>query len=307
MSDIIDGILPSTEVSILAGASGAGKTTLLMQVLKMLQDGKEVFGHKAVKGQKVGYIAADRTWRAYIRLAEVVGIDLTKMHIKALIDDQDIDIDLMERSPQGLLYMLLKDLANKGCTLICVDPLVSLIGGDPNKYNMMAPRLIRLNRFCQSAGVTILGTHHAGKARTDFGFRRAQDRISGSSALLGFTSTHLFLEAAEESQKEYCEWHIVSHHAKAEAIKLKRTDPHGLFAQYTEVDELHNKSEKIADSAIKLMDFMPEDGTPMKRKDIVAALAEVASSATVDRMLAYLVSVGLLVQYPNGYYGRKTH
>lgn len=307
MPDVIAGVLPEHEVSILAGASGAGKTTLLMQIVKQLQDCDQVFGHKSLCGLKIGYVAADRTWKAYEILCNNVKVDIGTMHVKALIDDPDIDIGLFERSPRVFLYGLLSEMVKAGCNLLIVDPLVSLLGGDPNKYGQMAPRLIQLNRFCIQNKVTILGTHHAGKARTDFGFKRAQDRISGSSALLGFTSTHLFLAAAEEIQQPYCEWHIVSHHAKAEVIKLKRTDPHGLFDLFTIDDEIAQTSEKKADCTLELLDILPPDGTPMPRKTLVGLLSEKASPRTIDALLKQLVSSKVLVHYPNGYYGIKKH
>src|SRR3990170_2740164 len=77
LPDIIDTILPAREVSILAGASGAGKTTLVMQMLKSLQRNESVFGHVAQHHQRIGYIAADRNWKAYARLAATVGLDLS--------------------------------------------------------------------------------------------------------------------------------------------------------------------------------------------------------------------------------------
>src|SRR5690348_3446380 len=97
--DLIQDILPAKEVSILAGASGAGKTTLLMQTIAAIQRGGEVFGHAVHPDVKVGYIAADRTWAAYMRLAQQVGVDISQLVIKALIDDDSLDISHIEKSP----------------------------------------------------------------------------------------------------------------------------------------------------------------------------------------------------------------
>ncbi len=239
-TDIIAEILPATETSILAGASGAGKTTLLMHVVKCLQNGEPVFGHPTRQGMKIGYLAADRTWDAYARLAKVVGVDIDKLYVRALIDDKMLtedDLDGFERDPQTIMYSLLKDMVAKGVNLVIADPLVVLLGSDINTYHKVAARMIRLNRFCKMNNLTILGTHHANKARTDFSFKRPQDRISGTSALLGFSSTQLCLLPKEETQEgKFAEWHIVSHHAKAKVIYLDRCDQTGVFKEHVQWD-----------------------------------------------------------------------
>lgn len=222
-NDVIEHLVPAHETSILAGCSGAGKTTLLMGVLKMLQHNLPIFGHATTPDLKIGYIAADRTWEAYRKLAEIIGVDLSRIKVRALVDDDHIDTLVLERAPSNILYQLLGEMATEKCDLVIVDPLAVLLGCDLNKYHVVAAKLIALNRYCRRNGITVLGTHHATKARTESGFKRPQDRINGSGALLGFTSTQLFLAAPEETGSEYTEWHIVSHHAKAKVLYLKRT------------------------------------------------------------------------------------
>ncbi len=230
--DLIEHVVPAHETSILAGASGAGKTTLLMHIIRDLLDNKPVFGHAVTPNLKIGFIAADRTWEAYKKLAQTVGVDVGKLtHIRALIDDDKIDTKLLEHNPSAVLYGLLDEMVKMGCNLVIVDPLAVLLGCDLNKYHVVAARLIFLNRYCRLNGVTVLGTHHATKARTESGFKRPQDRINGSGALLGFTSTQLFLAGADENGTDYTEWHIISHHAKAKCVHLKRDDSNGTFYQ----------------------------------------------------------------------------
>ena len=247
--DVIEHVVPSHETSILAGASGAGKTTLLMHIIKQLQNNSTVFGHAITPDLKIGFIAADRTWEAYKKLASTVGVDVEKLtHIRALIDDDKIDTRTLESNPSIILYNLLNEMVQKGCQLVIVDPLAVLLGCDLNKYHVVAARLIALNRYCRLNGVTVLGTHHATKARTESGFKRPQDRINGSGALLGFTSTQLFLAAADETGSEYTEWHIISHHAKPKCIHLKRTEDTGTFY---ECDPLKDLAQQQLTTGVK--------------------------------------------------------
>jgi RecA-family ATPase len=232
----VDTVVPSHETSILAGASGAGKTTLLLEVLKHLQQNKSVFGHAVAHDLKVGFIAADRTWEAYKRTAELVGVDTTKLYVRALVDDDDIDTACLERNPGLILKTLLDEMVKNNRDLVIVDPLAVLMGCDLNKYHVVAAKLINLNRYCRQNRITVLGTHHATKARTESGFKRPQDRINGSGALLGFTSTQLFMSAPEENGTQFTEWHIVSHHAPAKCIYLQRTT-NGTFVQGDPIKE----------------------------------------------------------------------
>lgn len=300
MSDLIEHILPKHEVSILAGASGAGKTTLIMQVLCNLQHNEPVFGHAIEEDLKIGYLAADRTWDAYARLAMQVGADLDRMVVRALIDDTSIDIENLERDSQGVMYNVLKSMVAEGCNLIVVDPLVVLLGSDINTYHIVAARMIRLNRFCKANQVTILGTHHATKARTDFSFKRPQDRISGSSALLGFTSTQLFLASAQESGQEYTQWHIVSHHAAAEVINLERDKNSGLFVPIDFTTGLVEKQNEVYEEIFKML---PENRDPLSKKIIVERLRHIGSPRLIEDQLKLASRAGALKFYPGEFYG----
>lgn len=170
---------------------------------------------------KLGYIVADRTSEDLLETAQSVGVNVEQLKLRSLVDDKSIDMGKFETAPTTVLFELLESL--QGCELIIVDPLIVFTGVDTNKYHLNAAKLIRINRFCMDHHLTVLGTHHATKARTDYGFKRAQDRISGSSALLGYTSTQLFLAAPEETEGgQYYEWTIVSHHAAPRTLYLTR-------------------------------------------------------------------------------------
>lgn len=292
MPEIIESILPEKEVSILAGASGAGKTTLIMQALAAMQKGQEVFGHRCPADLRIGYIAADRSWRSYQRTAEMSSLDLSKIGVRALIDDPAINLNNFEKSPLDELERLIGSLLP--LDLVVVDPLVVFLGVDTNKYHLSAARLIRLNKLCLANDITILGTHHATKARSDYSFKRAQDRISGTSALLGFTSSQLFLAAPEETGRDdgFYEWHVISHHAPPKVLLLSRKD--GVFR--LEREEVANQPLPLDEQLLNLL----QNG-PLKREDILASLP--GSRATIDRLLASSVAARVIEKGQYGHYG----
>lgn len=294
--DPITDVLPAHQVSVMAGASGAGKSTLIAQVLKDMQLGKTAtFTFPCRPDLEVGYITADRTLLAFTKLATIVGLDLARLPYLSLIDDTTISLAQIEHDPLALLLSLLQRPRFIRCDLIIVDPLIAFLGVNLNAYHLVAPRLIRLARYCSERGLTILGTHHATKARSDFSFMRPQDRISGSSALLGFTSTHLFLDTPEESGKPHTHWHVVSHHAPPKMIELAR-DATGLFLP------IAAKSPAIDD----LVQALPGDGSPISRKALVATLPEVAPR-TLDRWLLQLTAGGVAIKLEHGAYALAVH
>lgn len=284
MADLISDIIPQGEVSILAGASGAGKTTLIQQILARMQLNKDVFGSPVSPNLRLGYIAADRSWESYKRTAALTKVNLSRLGVRTLVDDDSIDLRVFKKNPIQVLEELIQSLLP--LDLVVVDPLVVFLGVDTNKYHLNAAALIRLNRFCRKHNITILGTHHATKARSDYTFKRAQDRISGTSALLGFTSTQLFLATPEELGREdgVYEWHIISHHAPAKVIELSREN-----GAFTLVGERLTVNTPLED---RVVSFLASSEAPVSRRELIERFATEVSVPTVDRLLSRLVKDG---------------
>lgn len=288
--DLIRGILPAHEVSILSGASGAGKTTLIMQLVAAIVRGETTFfGHEIRQPIRVAYIAADRTWDSYRELANRIGLDLTRLQARSIVDDTTIDVVRLERDPMDLLHMMISSFDSP--TLVVVDPMVLFLGVDPNRYHQVAPRLIRMGRWCRQNRFTMLATHHATKARTDYSFKRPQDRISGSSALLGFTSSQLFLSSPEEIGKPYSEFTAVNHNAPPEAIRLER-DERGLFVPHTD----DGINQHLASSVLGAL-----SKAPLAKKAQLMSMTRIDRS-TLDAILDHFVGEGTLSVSSRGEY-----
>lgn len=286
---VVQNILPVGEVSILAGASGVGKSTLAMQMLAAIVNGETSFlGHEITYPQRIAYIAADRSWVSYTELAARVGLDISKMQTRSIVDDERIDVMQLEHNPMDLLHGLID--AFDSPTLVVVDPAVIFLGVDPNRYQQVAPRLIRWGRWCRHGRYTMLAMHHATKARSDYSFMRPQDRISGSSALLGFTSSQLFLSGADELNKPYAEFIAVNHNAPPEAIKLARTES-GLFAPWQPEDTKGTLATLV-------MSTLSKNDKPLT-KDALSAATKI-DPKTLDDVLDSLVGGELIIPKPKG-------
>ena len=294
--------LPPSEVSVLAGASGSGKSTLILQFLKAWGQ-HEQFLDIPTPPDQVSYIAGDRSIHSLYHRAQDVGLDMNTVSHASLIDNPDVDIRLFQYDSLSLLFKLLDHLQGP---LFIIDPLIIFLGVDLNRYHLVAPQLIRLNRYCQDKGYTILGTHHTTKARSDFQFHRPQDRISGSSALSAFTSTQLALSTVEESQgmDDAARLDIVSHLAAPETHWLNRDDQ-GLFLPMgPDADRVIQSCGTVG---LAIYQLLPT-GTSLSTQEILTSLGDAASRATVYRQLEKLVDLGLLTKAGRGQYEKgQTH
>ncbi len=296
--DLITGLVPKQEVSILAGSSGAGKTTVVMQLTAAVQKHQSLWDlFTATEPLQIGLIGGDRSIRTTLDLAERAGADLSQCHIQSLTDDRDIDITKLKYQSFDLLLDLIRGQHDAKTTLLLIDPLVVFFGGDTKLYTSNAVPLIRLNRLCNDSGLTIIGTHHATKARTDYGFKRRQDRIGGSGgALQGFSSTQLFLDTPEEAGEPHSVLRILHHLYPSRDLALQRTD-RGLF------EPLAMPAAPNLDATGRaILDAIP--ATQAVRRSYLLANLPHIPPATLDRHLANLTEQGHLAKAKQGEYSR---
>ena len=295
IQDVIQHILPAGEVSILAGSSGAGKSTLMMQALKAFENGEdEWLGKKLNYDAKWGYLANDHAWKLYEETAGRIGLDLNRLPHISLMDDETIDLEVFRTNPLKLLEDLLTKLVDRGANAIVCDTLVSWFGGDIRNYNLPAYALLRLGRWCRKHNATILGMHHATKARTDYTFKRPQDRISGSMSLLGFSSTQLCLLPPDETGDATAQFHIIAHNAPALMIPLTKRD--GLFVPFVAGEAPLTPIEESILVAIS------EEGLGVSvTRNLIGAKVRIATSS-LDRHLKRLVQLNRIIKIRHGEY-----
>lgn len=300
---LVEDILPTREVSILAGASGAGKTTLLLHLIKAFQTNSPFFGKRVRPNTRIGFIAADRTWRSYAERIRKIGVDTEKLGVRTVADDEDIDESRLKRDAMGLLFDLIRSLGP--LDLVIIDPMVHFFGASPKEWHLMGPALLSLNKWCNRQEMTVLGTHHSTKARTDFSFVRPQDRINGSMGLLGFSSSQLFM-MEPEGDADYHQLFVHGHNAADWHLKLRMTDQ-GIFVPVDEdgLDGLTAEGQPDPLSR-RILAILPPTGSGLSvgREFIVHALKGFASPPTVDRRLKLILREGWATKAGRGEYQR---
>jgi len=269
--------------SILAGASGSGKTTLVLQAIQAWQ--REQPFPIQFNATKCAYIVADRTKGEVEDKANALGLDI---EIYGLVDDRTFKLELLQ-DPESALLEALSRLKHP-YDLLVLDPLMLFIRGNALDYRAVAMALIRLNRKAADKKITIIATHHASKARSDFSFMRAQDRILGSAAFQGYSGTQMILIEPEEGKADVHCFVSVSHTAAKVVTFLERTSD-GWFVP----------SDKVG---VPLVEAMRE-GAPVT----ITELREIGekqkmSQATLYRCLGSCIKEGLVMKVGHGLYMR---
>lgn len=291
--DPIPGIITFGSLNLLAGASGVGKTCLMAWVLKRLRDGLPIFDRETNAPAKLGFICADRgelTARYWLDKA-----DYQDIAFYSLADDDAFNTSRL-RSKVTLIKILgecFDKLQLPPGSLAVVDPLALFMGGNLNDYTNCAVACLEMRRECRRRQITLIGTAHASKQKSDRKerYERLQDRILGSTAQLGYGDTQLYLASPEETGERFYTflWH--SHTAPAEVFPLGR-NKEGLFVPWAE--SAQSDGEKKILSVITTN----EEGTAFA--DIL--IASEIPKTTVFRTLQDLIKDGRLLKVGHGRY-----
>lgn len=296
--DPLPEIIPAGSVSLISGAAGLGKTALLATFARWFRDGTPIFGHQPNPVPAIGIIAADRSWeRGAAHWFERAGYpDIAHYSMQ---DDRSFDARSLRRKFERTMRLaeFTDRLKLPAGSLLLVDPMGLFLGGNLMDYDACAVACLEIRAMLRDRGLTLLGTAHSGKMKTDQRERytRLQDHILGSSALLGFSDTQMVLAGPEEGQTAYT-FLWLSHLAAPETFQLERGDD-GIFRLATGSDRA---------SCQQVLALLPLNGSPATFRDLVA-LARVIPLAqkTVQRALEQLVIDGVVVKVKHGVYCRR--
>ena len=292
--DPIPGILTFGTVNIFAGAPGVGKTAMLAEWIARWRDGRTICGKPTQRPTAFAYIAGDRSWDAYTRWFSHVGFPDIPHY--TLADDHRGN--LQKISPDQLFLDCLAALHVPSGAHVFLDPLAPLfILGDQNKARDVALSLLRLTRICRDRQITLTCISHFAKQRADTRdqYRRPQDRISGSTAFVGFSDTQIYLVDPEPPQQPHYTLGWCPRHAPAEEFSFAKNE-HGLFVPFNLFTEI-DRQEAIFKA-------IPADPTATA---LILALIQKetgVSRATAERYLSALIKDGRVVRVRRGFYKR---
>jgi hypothetical protein len=278
-------ILPRKHLHILSGASGSGKTTLILQSLKKWEDG-EPFPIE-FDATSIGYLVADRGEGDVKDMARIIG--LKKVEIYGFVGDKTFPLTYL-KDAEVLLQKCLDRLKGKH-DMIILDPLLPFMK-EKNTKDLTSTMLslIPLSRMADSNNMTILGSHHSTKTRTDFSYLRAQDRSSGSAGMQGYSCVQLALVEPSEMGGMYYMLEITPHREPRKSFFMDR----GEGGWFSVVEYERGRLGKLAK-------VFKEDKMPTK--ELLSLTKEMGiSKSSLYRELDKLIESGALQKSYKGVY-----
>lgn len=312
---IIPGILEVPSLNMLAGASGLGKTALIASVVAHVLRGGTLFGQPCTPPPAIGYIAADRPVASARQWFDLAGIgDLPTFSI---IDDRKFDLVQLRKGPAGprLLRHCIEQLNLPPGSWILSDPIALFLGGRLNDYTTVALAAIEIQRDLIEMQVATTGVCHTSKLLADVEQRyaRPQDRILGSTALLGYSSTQMYLMGPDEAGRDDGQYTFswTPHHRPAADFLIKRL-PNGLFdvaGAYEQMPPLPAAAgiEGHLGAILSLFPEPPGTITPFQLLDAARTKldGEAPSRATLFRCLTRLQEEGRISRAGYGQWARQ--
>lgn len=249
--DPIPSIIPFGSICMLAGATGVGKTAMTAEWCARWRDGRTICHKSTTKPTKIAIITGDRRWRDHQQWFDKVGFgDIPHYSLR---DDAFINWDgafASRAATQRTLERALDILQLPPGSLLIVDPIALFICGNVNDYKTAAIGIGSLDKVLKPRQLTVLGMAHMGKQKNDpeGQYTRPQDRILGSTALLAYSDTPIYLLGPETGDPEgEFELGWTPHHAPAESFLFRR-GKQGLFVPY--FDKIGNAETKVVLAAI---------------------------------------------------------
>ena len=183
---LVENILPSREVHLVAGPSGAGKTTWLLQFIQDWSAGKPIFNCRSHPADYV-YVSGDRSLESVARTFERVGIKLEDIPHMSLVDIDDRDNvntvfnAILAKHPQA--------------KVIFMEGIAAIVPGGKNlDYRTVAQFILRLTALCQKNDRTIVGVVHSSKVKKEDRYQNPRQRVHGSVAWAAYTETIFLME-----------------------------------------------------------------------------------------------------------------
>lgn len=299
--DPIHALVPFGSICTLSGASGVGKTAFIAGMIATIQRGEPFCGHQTHLPPAIGVFVCDRPWRDHNAWFQKAGCgDLPHLSLRD-IDNYSWDtLRDYKRIPQ-IFGSLIDQINLPPGSLLIVDPLPLFIPGRLIDYKDVAIGLGHLDQQLKARGLTMLGVFHVSKQKSNKNDRymRPQDRILGSSALIGYSETAFYLLSPDEAETHGYEFGAISHQLPPIVAQYKRTE-NGLFTPAHDLDGVGEEEKALA--------AFPAAGTTVSASVLYETLQRQlkCSESTAKRLVGRLLGDGRVRKLGRGIFERAT-
>lgn len=199
----VRGLLPASEVTLLSGDGGTGKSLAALQLATSTAAGRPWFGHELMQGPAVFLSAEDGRDEIHRRLRAICDADgigqaeLVDLGIRSMVGEDALlailNPDTRMIEPTAAYDALERMVRDVQPTLLVLDTLADLFGGDENVRGQARQFIGLLKRLTIPCGTTILCFAHPSVAGINSG--------TGSSGSTGWSNSvrsRLYLERITE-------------------------------------------------------------------------------------------------------------
>jgi RecA-family ATPase len=218
---VIQAIMPTREVHLLAGPSGSGKTTLAVQMIQNYLVGAPLWGRETFPRGLV-YLSCDRSLASVSRA-------LARHSLSPADFPVQIERTIPAAGNQTRLYSLLLwcQANHPGARFIVIDGFASLVPDSKiADYGTVAAFLKQAQFLCEQWDLTILGLVHATKVRETDRIPNPRQRILGSVAWAGYSDCVIVLdpEDPEDPKNQNRIVHVLPRDAAEFAVRYENQD-----------------------------------------------------------------------------------
>lgn len=199
---IVDPLIPTRELMLIAGGSGSGKSTLACQIAFSMMNCGEFFGHPIIRPQSVAYVAFDRSEagmrRTFERTLETDKIPFPFYSTITSVEFQDPKYITANGAVGRLLELQPKT------DILIVDGIGMAFKGDSGSLTEVSGFIHGLVRMLHSLprDLTIIALHHMGKTKKGNEYSQPRQRLHGSVGWAATCETCILIEPVEEADPE---------------------------------------------------------------------------------------------------------
>jgi hypothetical protein len=254
---MVDKIMGTGQVHILAGPSGSGKTSWILPFIKEWSEGKLIFNRYQSFSQPYIYLSCDRSMNELDQTLTRLGLrdwDIPCFSIEELETKWGLDHNrvIVEDLPRIFPW----------CKVFFIEAIgwFAPSGSKNHNYTDILRYWSRIRATYEERGLTIVGTTHAPKSKADMKYANARDRIIGSVAQAGVASTIMVFDLEDEGDVRNS-GRLITLLPRNEPNQIFRyaLDNNGKFVYKDEVEEAPLESAKAYNLIERELIGMPVD------------------------------------------------
>ncbi len=296
--------IPRGFITLFAGESKTGKSKVAQWLCKVVTEGLPwPDGSPNHEKGNVIYIDAEGSQILAVHSAADMSIDLDRMIIPDFGGDMLSQIDLNDEEHKRRLVQMIDDIKP---SLIIMDSVGGAKSGGENRKEEMQPMMLFLNHLASEYQFALIAIHHLNKTKREEDEEIAINHVRGSTAIIQFSRSVLFLSRKPKGLKFWIGGSNVCNHTEVQPLKaipiyderLKDDKPEQYVSGFEfELWEEEQRTTKIEECQNWVMNHLgTQEGYMNVAKNIFEVGDETWTTRTIKEAGAILERKGLITR-----------